>query len=44
MVKWINENNVNGWKIGCYIVVVKNFIKVFDIIYIKYVCELGKVY
>ena len=44
MVKWTNENNANGWKTGCYTAVVKNFIKVLDIIHIKYVCEPGKVY
>lgn len=44
MVKWIDEDNKKGWKLGWYIVIIKNYIIVCDVIEMEYVSELGKVY
>lgn len=44
MVKWIEEDNKKGWKLGWYIVIIKNYIKVCDVIEVEYVSESGKVY
>ena len=44
MVKWTDEDNKQGWKPGWYAAIVKNYIKVCDVIEIEYVSEPGKMY
>ena len=44
MVKWTEEDNKKGWKPGWYAAIIKNYIKIFDVIEIEYVSEPGKVY
>ena len=41
--KWTEEDTKNGWKPGWYATIIKNYIKVFDVIEIEYVSEPGKV-
>ena len=44
MVKWTDEDNKKGWKPGWYAAIVKNYIKVCDVIETEYVSAPGKVY
>ena len=44
MVKWTDKDNKQAWKAGLYVAIVKNYIKVCDVIEIEYVSEPGKVY
>ena len=42
-VKWTKDDNKKGWKPGWYATIIKNHIKVFDVIEIEDVSEPGKV-
>ena len=42
MVKWTDKNNRKDWKPGWYTAIIKNYMKVCDVIEIEYVSEPGK--